>query len=687
MAVLIDGAAYFGAVRAAALKARRSISIMGWDLDSRMRLVGESGEPDDEYPAELAPFLSELVKQRPQLRVHLLLWDFSILYAQEREPFPEFTLHWRTPKGIKFCLDNHVPPGCSQHQKIVVIDDCLAFSGGLDLTSNRWDTTLHDVHNPKRIRPDGKLYRPFHDVQAMVDGEAAGAIAEIFRARWADVTGEKLVPGPADHDVWPSRITPHLKDIEVGISRTQPPYAGCAPVKEVEALFLDAIDQAQRTIYIENQFFTAQPVANRLAEKLRQTPELEVLLVGPQTYDSWIEARTMRNGRIRFMRTFAEKGVADRIRLMHPHIVAEDGSTDTMVHSKVMIVDDTFLRVGSANVNNRSMGTDTECDISVEARSDADRQAIARVRARLLADHCGSTAEEVLQRLQGGMSLFALAQTLSDRGHSLQPVDDGTPDPEEISRTIESLADPEKPIAPAPLTLLEFHGRGVSLPLVNTLKITAIVLVVIALTLAWQFTSLGDSLEPRKVEAWLASLSNDPWAPAYVLGAFLAGGLVAFPVTLLMAGTAAAFGPALGFAYAGIGALASAALTYGIGFWLGRQPLQNVLGPKLTRVRNAVVRSGVVAVAAVRLVPLAPFTIVNLVAGASRIALSDYLIGTALGLLPGLIAMSTLGHQLLRAIVDPNATDLAMLGGALVLWMALVVGAQAAVKRLSGGSR
>ena len=75
---------------------------MGWDLDSRTRLVGESGEAEDGYPVELAPFLSALVTERPDLEVYLLLWDFSLLYATERESFPQLRLQWQTPPRV--CL-------------------------------------------------------------------------------------------------------------------------------------------------------------------------------------------------------------------------------------------------------------------------------------------------------------------------------------------------------------------------------------------------------------------------------------------------------------------------------------------------------------------------------------------------------------------------------------------------------
>ena len=146
-AVLIDGAAFFQAVREACLRARRHILIVGWDIDSRTPLVGENGAPADGYPGSFAEFLSRLVCERPSLRVDLLLWDYSLLYAGEREMLPRLSLQWRMPERIILRLDDTVPFGCSQHQKIVVVDDALAFSGGLDLTIRRWDTPAHEVQN------------------------------------------------------------------------------------------------------------------------------------------------------------------------------------------------------------------------------------------------------------------------------------------------------------------------------------------------------------------------------------------------------------------------------------------------------------------------------------------------------------------------------------------------------------
>ena len=160
-AVLIDASSCFGAMRSAFLAARRSIYVVGWDIDSRTELVGEA-PPTDGLPTAFGPFLVALLARKPEVRVDLLLWDYSLVYAHEREKLPRLHLDWQMPPQVAFRLDNTVSVGSSQHQKLVIVDDTLAFSGGLDLTIRRWDTPGHEVEQARRVDPDGKPYKPFH---------------------------------------------------------------------------------------------------------------------------------------------------------------------------------------------------------------------------------------------------------------------------------------------------------------------------------------------------------------------------------------------------------------------------------------------------------------------------------------------------------------------------------------------
>jgi phospholipase D1/2 len=679
-AVIIDAANYFGAVRAALLKAERKAFIIGWDIHSRTRLVGPSGRAHDGYPENFAEFLSALVETKPQLEISLLLWDFAVLYAAEREPFPAYSLRWNTPRRIRLCLDDAVPIGSSQHQKLVVIDDAIAFTGGIDITARRWDTSGHKLHNPLRRDPAGAPYAPFHDVQMLLDGAAARALAQLARARWECAANETIPLLESGGDPWPDHLAPDFTDLNIGIARTQPKFEAQEQVREIERLYLDSIAAAERTIYIENQFLSRIPVAEAIAQRVRENPKLELLIIAPATHASWIEARTMRNGRIRFNQVLREAKADDRIRLVSPIVRQQDKTGHTMVHSKIMIIDDTLLQIGSANLNNRSMGTDAECNIAIEAKSEAEREAIAATRNRLIADHCGVDADTVMQAFTTAGSLVELAE-LSGHGHTLASIDDGAVDQTEWATYLEGIADPERPIGAEEFASTILGGRISRRNLSRITKLALGVIVMLGLVLAWKFTPLANLAQPERIRDALESFANGNWGPLIVLGIFVGSSVLLFPVTVLIAATAAAFGPWLGFAYSAVGALLSALISFMIGAMVGRETLTSVLGPRLNRIRREVRNRGVIAVAVVRLVPVAPFGVVNLVAGASKIRLLDFTLGTAIGMLPGIAVMAALGHQITLVLTQPSLEAIIWFTLAIAAWLALSLGLQAPVSR------
>jgi uncharacterized membrane protein YdjX (TVP38/TMEM64 family) len=250
-----------------------------------------------------------------------------------------------------------------------------------------------------------------------------------------------------------------------------------------------------------------------------------------------------------------------------------------------------------------------------------------------------------------------------------------------MARYIEQIADPERPISPDAFLSIEMSGRKARFPVANAVKLAAGLAGVVGLTLAWNLTPLSALLDAKTIEGAMAELATSAWAPLYVIAAFLLGGLVALPLMLLITATTAAFGPVLGFAYAAAGSLSSAALTYLVGAWLGRRALERVVGPRLNRIRARLQRSGVFAIATIRLVPIAPFTVVNMAAGATGVALSDYILGTALGLLPGLLTLAALGTQIVDFIVNPSLSGMALLAAGVVAWIMMAMGLQALMKR------
>jgi phosphatidylserine/phosphatidylglycerophosphate/cardiolipin synthase-like enzyme/uncharacterized membrane protein YdjX (TVP38/TMEM64 family) len=680
-AVLIDGASYFQALREALLRARRSVFIVGWDIHSRTRLVGSSGHADDGYPQAFGEFLTALANERPGLEISLLLWDYAMLYAGQREMFPTYTFRWNTPPQVSFCLDSAVPVGSSQHQKLIVIDDAIAFSGGLDVTIRRWDTSEHAIHNPHRIDPNGVPYPPFHDVQMLVDGDAAAALALLVRERWTMAAHEEPAPIEPCGDPWPISVDPDFTNVEVGIARTQPQYIDRQEIREVEALFHDAISSAETQVYIENQFVTSSRIAQRLAARLEECPGLEALIVVPNSPETWLEEHSMRYGRSRFVRTLKQSPGADRVGVFAPMVTSGAESVPTMVHSKVIIVDNKLLRIGSANLNNRSMSVDTECDLIIEARNSAEQDSISAVRNRLLADHCGVAAAAVAKISKATPSLLAVAERLTGKGHRLQPVHEDADTSESVSPILLGIADPERPIGAEEFVSEMLGGYMRPSHVKAVVKLCIGGAVVLLLALIWHFTPLAALTDPETVRDALSSVAGGYWGPVVMVVAFIVGGLVLFPLTILILGTAAALGPLAGFLVAAIGALLSAITTYFIGTAIGRDTLRSVLGPRLSRLLNQIRRSGILAVASLRLVPVAPFTVVNLVAGASDIRFRDFLVGTIIGLLPGLIALTLLGYQISELLTEPSALQLAILAGAVAIWIAVSVGIQILVNR------
>jgi len=667
VAHLVDGEAYFEAVAAAIESAESQILMLGWDFHSRVRLR-RSSEPDGSTE-ELAARLDSAVDRNRRLQVYVLGWDFAMIYALEREALPLYRLGLRSRRRVHFHLDDGHPPGASHHQKIVVIDDALAFVGGFDLTSCRWDTREHQAADSRRSDPGFPEYDPFHDVQLAVDGNVARALGELARDRWWRATGERLAAPRAGGDPWPEGLAPDLREVEVGISRTEPSFRDRNEVREVEALHVQSIRAAQRSIYIENQYLTAARIGEVLAERLREADGPEVVIVAPRVCSGWLEESTMGVMRARLLDRLRDADRSGRLRVLYP-VVPELGHRTINVHAKVTVVDDRLLRVGSANLSNRSMGLDTECDLAVEAGEDEQtRAAIERFRNDLLGEHLGASAEQVRQTIAAEGSLLAGIEVLRGGPRTLEPVTAELPAWAEELVPETTVFDPEKPVDIETM-LASFLPDAVSeehRPLLWRLGLSVLALALLAI--AWRWTPLSDWITPEKMVFLSRWLQQDPAGPLVATGAIAIGSCLMVPVTVMIVTAALVFGWLLGFATALAGALAGTAAGYGIGRLLWRDAIRRLGGRRLNRLSRALARRGVTAVALVRLVPVAPFTVVNLVAGASHIRLRDCLLGTLLGMAPGALALTIFASSARRAILEPGwSTVLSVLVLAGLLW-------------------
>ena len=324
---------------------------------------------------------------------------------------------------MKFVLDGKLPFGACHHQKMIVIDDALAFCGGADIGPDRWDTPAHCDDDPRRLK-DGRhkaSYNSRHEVMCLVDGAPAATLGELFRARWRRATGETIAKPLPVAPAWPDDVAPALTDVRVGVSRTAAHWRGEEGSRETLDLSLASIAAARRCIYLENQYFTSPVVARALAARLQEPEGPEVVLISTQRSPSWFDHLTMDRTRSNFIRTLQDADHHGRFRIYSP--VTTLGRI-IIVHAKFAIIDDDFLRVGSANMNNRSTGFDTECDVAFFAGdSAANREMIAGLRVRLVAHWLGCANETAQAAIESEGSLGGAIEALRATGHvRLRPI-------------------------------------------------------------------------------------------------------------------------------------------------------------------------------------------------------------------------------------------------------------------------
>lgn len=681
-ALLVDGKAYYRAFRQAVAKAQNSVFILGWDVNSKVALT--RGEAAGDLPVTLSQFLFTVLDRRPELQIYVLVWDFAMIYAFEREWAPIYNGTWRQHARLHFHMDGRHPLGASHHQKIVVVDDTLAFSGGFDLTHWRWDTPGHYAHDPLRVDPEGDAYPPFHDMQLMVNGEAAIALGELARARWKRATGRDARPRAlSEAQLWPDDVDPDLTHVEVGIARTFPATNGGPAVREVEQLHLDMIAAAQQYIYIENQYLTSAVVGDRLAQSLRQVRGPSIVIVLPLKTGGWLEQHTMDVLRARLLRKLRAADRFGRLRVYCSAVPGLRGDC-VMIHGKLMVVDDDYLRVGSANLSNRSMGLDSECDLAVESRGERRvQEQIAAVRNRVLSEHLGIETSQFQKTQSDNSNLVDTIDGLTGGTRTLRPLTGEVS--EELDRAVPmaAVADPERPVDPEDM-LERLIGTEHREPVVRRVVIlTGILLLFSAMAAAWRWTPLGEWVDPERIANMAAWLREYPLGLLAVVVGYIVGSVLMLPVTVLIVATALVFGPTLGFLYSMLGTLLAALVTYWIGYAVGRRPVRRLAGAQINQLSQRLAQRGILTIVTLRMVPVAPFTIVNLVVGASHIRLKDYFWGSVLGLAPGVLAMSAFVDRLVAAITDPDAGSLAMLASLVAVIGIGAVGVRRWLKRSS----
>lgn len=204
-------------------------------------------------------------------------------------------------------------------------------------------------------------------------------------------------------------------------------------------------------------------------------------------------------------------------------------------------------------------------------------------------------------------------------------------------------------------------------------KIVLAIVVLAALAAAWRYTPLSEYLTAERVIAWAERVGNLWWAPIVVMLAYTPACFVMFPRPLITLFAVIAFGPVLGFIYSITGILGAALATYFAGRAMRPDAVRNIVGDKLNEMTEVLRRRGLLACFAMRIVPVAPFVVEGIAAGAVRIKLWHFSLGTVLGMLPGTLTTTVFGDQIQTALEDPSRINYWLIGGVVLFFAVLIM--------------
>jgi phosphatidylserine/phosphatidylglycerophosphate/cardiolipin synthase-like enzyme len=443
VAFLIDGENYFRRLDQALRTAKRTVWIVGWDFNPDLRL-----RPNDPQSETIGTLLRAAVDASPELDVRILVWGMGPIYSGKTLRFFR-QMDWNAHPRISLRFDLKHPIRASHHQKFVCIDDSLAFLGGMDLTARRWDDREHKAVNPVRASPEGKTYGPVHDVQSMVSGAAAKMVGDIARRRWKKATGETIEPGVAVNAPWPEDLVPALTHCPAAVALTEPGNWGKKGRRDAIHLTHDAIRAARKLVYIETQYLASFGVAKTITDRLAEPDGPEIVVIVTRESHGFLEKVMMGNNRDRLIRRLKRADPHDRLRVMFPVVPdGQGGEQEVIIHSKTVIIDDYFVRIGSSNLNYRSEGLDTESDLAFETPDMDQRASVSSFRCDLLAEHLGSSLDVVETMMRESGSMVATIDRLNTGTRGLRHFTVDITHGKTSSVFGTGLIDPKKPFWP-----------------------------------------------------------------------------------------------------------------------------------------------------------------------------------------------------------------------------------------------
>lgn len=652
---------YYEALATAIPRARRRILIVGWSFDDRIFLSREHSREG----TNLGNFILGCAREHPDVEIQIRIWDAPPVFGADQH----FSQPFRTAVSQTGNIDLQFVPSSSafaaRHEKYVVLDTSIAFLGGIDLTHNRWDTRSHTADRESLQNPDGERYVPYHDVHMAVSGPLVEGLYDI--ALEDRIIDEK--PGEAPV-WWPDELSVDAREATLSLALTRLyPDTSQPSINGVRDMYLEMIERAQSRIYIENQYFSSDAVTDAIIRRIQAPDAPDVIIIMSRELPDALGRVTMgANNSLQLSRLLDED--SNNKVAFFTRVASDDPATTVKVHSKLMIVDGRYLTLGSANISKRSFGMDSELNVYFDAEDSDAPHCVQDLETDLICQHTGLDPEDWQTRVRqhSGSWRAALASRASEWPgllHGAQSIDPARL-PAEL---VEKLDMGKPPQAESAFQGLVQAGRK---QILSRLRQAALVVLAIGIVTGLAVLLAQIDVDIDAILERVRSIYRDRPLLGFILtiGTYWLSMSVFVSILVPVVFFAAVYGPPLGILFSVIGLFSGAFVYYRIGLlifdapWIDRFKAVRAAKRQLERIKPY----GVWAVAISRMVPSGPFAVVNFVTGMLGFTLTQFLVGSLVGLLPGIVAFSIFGEIVQNVFSDPSWINIGLLAAFLVAY-------------------
>jgi phosphatidylserine/phosphatidylglycerophosphate/cardiolipin synthase-like enzyme/uncharacterized membrane protein YdjX (TVP38/TMEM64 family) len=658
-----DAANYFKAFIEACSNATHEIFITGWDIHSETNLAPDWDGSWVPRRWSLNHFLLSLLESKPDLHINLLCWDYAPIYLLEREKLQALRFGWFSHPRMHFKMDAAHPVGASQHQKFVVVDQSIAFLGGLDLTIRRWDSCKHEARHVLRVDPEGQPYGPYHDIQIAFTGSQAKRVAELFCERWKKATEDELLLRSIKHEFRPQMLPDvyAFEDVMLGLSQTLPSFRDNIPSFEIAQLYQDCLEAAEHHIILENQYLTSRHIVEILANVLRKKAGPELVIILPELAGGWLEQNTMGLLQAQALYALRKADEHERLQVFFPaqRDLAKTKGYIT-VHSKVMVVDSRIISVGSANLNNRSMGFDSELNATLQLQKPC-----YGFTAQLLSHHTEAKASDVKEILEQGGSVREAIQLLNRRSAKrfLQKFPIQAAGPMLLDA---ELVDAERPsIVEEGMDrwshLMQILSRKIGFSSPKVMFALGFMLLLLFMVGLYMISRLAPLSYYRMLAFFRGAGMETLLHHGFIPLSFALGGLLFVPINIMILATAALLPMNQALAHIVLGIVANVSTAYLVGHAVGRYFFRRFFGAKMRNILRWVGNGHFLTLVALRILPVAPNSLINLTAGIGHVPFLRFLAATLVGMTPGVLILVVFQKSLFTVLETPEVVSILLL--------------------------